>query len=194
MVVDRVAPGARLGAVGLETVEVDIGCDQAVLERVALRLGQTVAVLVDQRLTVPGEVGGRLSGAGGGVEVGAERAGRMRRAQGVAVLRLADDDVAGRQVGEDRRARERAVCARRDRGPDVLADLDVDREVGDVGRGEQEVVAEGDGRAIDLELRADHVARGAELPLLIELPVFGQIALRDGAEDSASVDHDGRVE
>ena len=59
---------------------------------------------------------------------------------------------------------------------------------------EQQVVAERDGRAVDLDLRAEQVARGAELALLVELAVLRQVALGHGAEDPAAVDHDRGVE
>ena len=48
-------------AVGDEPVEVDVGEDQLLLVGEALRLGELLAVLVDQRLAVPGEVGRRLA-------------------------------------------------------------------------------------------------------------------------------------
>ena len=47
-----------------------------------------------------------------------------------AVIRLADGDVAGGEVGEHRRAGERGERARRQRHPEVLADLEVQHEAG----------------------------------------------------------------
>ncbi len=52
-------------------------------------------------LAVPGQVGGRFACAGRGVEIGGEAAGRLRPGQQPAGLRLADGDVAGREVGQD---------------------------------------------------------------------------------------------
>ena len=63
MVVDRVAEAARARPVGDEPVEVDVGEDQLLVLGEPLRLGEQLAVLVDQRLAVPGQVGGRLARA-----------------------------------------------------------------------------------------------------------------------------------
>jgi len=53
--------------------EVDVGDDQLLLLGEPLRLGQQVAVLVDQRLPVPGEIGRRLAHTGGGVQIAGDR-------------------------------------------------------------------------------------------------------------------------
>ncbi len=194
LVVDRVSPGARLGAVGDEPIEVDVGGDQAVVLRVALGLSELIAVLIDQRLTVPGEVGSRLARPGGRVYVGAQRARRMAGAELAPILGLADKNVAGRQVGQHRRAGQSGVGARRNRRPDVLADLDVNRQVREIDGGEQQIGSERGRRAVDLDVRVDHVASRPKLALLVELAVLGQIALGHRAEDAATMDHHCGVE
>ena len=99
-----------------------VGEQKLGLGREALRLGDEVAELVDHPLPVPGEVGGALAGAGRRVDVGGDRARRLRAAEQVALVGLADGDVRGREVGEDRRAGERALGRGRGRGPEVLAE------------------------------------------------------------------------
>ena len=87
-----------------------------------------------------------------------------------------------RQVGEHRRSRQRAVGAGRDRRPQVLADLDVQHEAGQVAAREHELRPARDRAARHRHLVADQVARGAELALLVVLVVLGQIALGHDAE------------
>ena len=58
---DRVAERVRARAVGEHPVEVDVGEQQLLVVGEALGLGDQVAVLVDHRLAVPGEVGRRLA-------------------------------------------------------------------------------------------------------------------------------------
>ena len=100
-----------------DALGVDVGDAELGLEREALGLGQQVAELVDHALPVPGEVGRALAGPGGRIDVGGDGARRLRAAEQVALVGLADDDVRGRQVGEDRRAGQRARGRGRDRRP-----------------------------------------------------------------------------
>ena len=131
---------------------------------------------------------------GGGVDVGRDGARRLRLAQLAAVTGLADGDVAGRQVGEHGGAGQRAVGAGRDRRPHVLADLDEQREVGQVAAGEHEVGAERNRLTQQGQLVADEVACRPELALFVVLAVLGQIALGDHAQDPATVDDHRGVE
>jgi hypothetical protein len=194
MVVDRVPPRADVGAVCDQTVEVDVRQHQRRLVAEARALGQSLAVLVDQRLAVPGQIGGRFASPGSRVEVGAERARRMRGAERAAIVGLADGGVAGRKVGEHGRACQRPEGAGRDRRPEVLADLDVQRQVGHVTGAEQQVGAERHNRRADGDLITDRVAGRAKLALLVELAVLRQEALGHHAEDHAAVNHDRGVE
>ena len=194
MVVDRVAVAARAGAVGGDPLEVEVGEDQLLVVGEALALGQQVAVLVDQRLPVPGQVGGRLAEPGGRVHVAGDRPRRLRGAQRAAVVGLAHGDVAGRQVRQHGRPGQRAVGARRDRRPQVLADLHVERERREVAAREHQVGAERDVGVQQAQLAADRIARGPELALLVELAVLGQVALGDDAEHAAPMDHHRGVE
>ncbi len=191
---DGVSEAARAGAVGDDPAEVDVGDEQLLVVGEALGLGQRVAVLVDHRLAVPGQVGGRLSQASRGVQVGGDRPRGLRAAQAVAVVGLADGDVAGREVGQHRGPGHGAVGAGRDRRPQVFADLHVQGEVVDVATGEEQVGSARDGRAEQTHLAHGHVAGGAELALLVVLAVLGQVALGNHPEDRSPVNDHGGVE
>ena len=158
----------------------------------ALGLGEQHAVLPDHRLAVPGQVGGRLALPRGGVDVGGQAPRRRRAGQQAAVLGAADRDRAAGQVGQHRRARQRRLRAGRNRHEHVLADLDVQHEAGQVGRGEQQVGAE---RRLDVADADDAalVVAGRDLAALVELPVGRQVRLGHHAEHHAAVDDHGGV-
>jgi hypothetical protein len=118
----------------------------------------------------------------------------------VAILGAGDGDGGGREVEQDVGAGEGGAGARGDRHPHVLADLDVDRQVGQVGGAEDEVRAEGDvpvlvgaGPVRAGEHRAAGVVTAGEPALLVELAVVGQVDLGHDAEDLAAVQDDGAV-
>ena len=133
---------AHLHALVAQQVEVDVGDGELAGRREALGLGQRRAVLEDRGLAVPGEIGGGFARARRGVEIGRHAARRLRGAQQPPRLRLADRDVAGRQVGEHRRAGQRRLRAGRHRDPDVLADLGMHDQARHVLGREQQVGAE----------------------------------------------------
>ena len=151
--------------------------------------GEQHPVLPDHRLAVPGQVGGGLPFAGGGVDVGSQAARRRRSGQQAAVLGAPDRDRAARQVGQHRRTRQCGLRARRHRDEHVLADFDVQNEPRHVGGGEQQV---GSKRHLCDPADPDHtahvVARG-DLPAFVELAVRRQVRLRRHAEHPAPVDH-----
>jgi hypothetical protein len=69
-----VVEGAHPHALLAQEVEVHVRDGHPRLGREAFGLGQEQAVLEDLRLPVPGDFGGGLAGAGGGVDVGREAA------------------------------------------------------------------------------------------------------------------------
>ena len=125
-------------------VEVDIGDRRLVRHRKPFGLGQSIAVLEYRGLAVPGQVGGRLACPGRRIEISRQAAGRLRAAQQPPRLRLADGDVARREVGQHRGARQRRLAAGRVRHPDILADFGMHDEVAQIGGREQQVGAERD--------------------------------------------------
>ena len=100
-----------------QQIEIDIGQGELARGREALGLGQCGAVLEDRGLTVPGEVGGGLAGSRRGVQIGRQAARRLGRTQQPPRLRLADRDVAGRQIGEHGRTRQRGAASWAAPGP-----------------------------------------------------------------------------
>ncbi len=194
LVVGAVDVAGHPHAVGDEPVEVHVGLDQRPLAAEPLRLGEDVAVLRDQRVPVPGEIGGRLVRARAGVDVRGDGPGGVRRAELLAIARLAHGDVAARRVRHHRGAGHRRVGARRDRHPEVLADLDRHREVVEVVGGEEEVGPERHGVVEQRDGVDGGLASGAEMTLLVELAVVRQVALRDDAEHLPAVQHRGDVE
>ena len=112
----------------------------------------------------------------------------------MAVVGLADGDVARRQICQHRGAGEGPEGAWRNRRPHVFADLDADREAWQVPAGEEHVGAERHAYAGELERRADELAGGAKLALLVVLVVLRQIALGHDSEDPAAVDRHRAVE
>ena len=125
-----------------DAAEVDVGGDEGRVAREALRLGEPVAAFVDRGMPVPGEVGGRFARPGGRVDVGRDGARRLAGAEQAARLRLADGDVAGRQVDEHSAPGQRRLGGRRQRHPEVLADLDVEGHADRSRRAEDQVDAE----------------------------------------------------
>ena len=79
----------------------------------ALRFGQTVVVLVEKRVAVPGQIGGRFSRPGGGIEIGGNSFALLGSTEGPSVVVLAHDDIAGREVGQHRCSGERSESAGR---------------------------------------------------------------------------------
>ena len=130
---------------------------------------------------------------GGGVDVAGDRAAGMRLAEHAPPVGLADGDVARRQVGHDGRAGHGGEARGRDRRPHVLADLDVQRQMGEVLAVEQQLGAERDRGPAELDLGGHGVPGGAELALLVVLAVLREVALGDDAEDPAAVQDDRRV-
>ncbi len=177
-----------------QAVEIEIGEKEPGSFRKALALGQEFGVLVDQRVSVPGEIRGRLARSGRGVEICRDAAAGLRGAQQPPVVRLADGGVAGGEIDQDRGAGERCIGAGRDRHPKVFADLDMDREAVMVGRGEDQIPAERHLVAPDRDGTGDGGITGGELPLLVELAVVRQICLRHHAENAAAVNDKGAVE
>ncbi len=193
MAPDRLAEAVLAHAVLRDPVEIDVRGDELRAVGEAVRLGEQRPVLVDEPVAVPGEIGGRFAEAGGAVEIRGEAARRLVRAELAPVAVLADDDVRRREVQQHGRARERRVRRRRDRRPQVLADLGVEGEERLVLELEHEARAERDvllAEEIDRGARR-HVA-GRELPQLVELAVVRQIGLRRHAEDAPAV-HDHRA-
>ena len=175
-------------------IEVDVRGDESAGQREALRLGEALAVLVDERLAVPGEIRGRFAGPCGRVQVGGDALRRLCGADQAAIVGLADGDVAGGEIGEHRCAGERGERGRRQRHPQVLADLGVQHEALEIPCREQQARTEGHVLAGDPHRAGCDLCRGCEVPLLVKLTVVGQVALRHRAQHAATLQHERAVE
>src|SRR4029450_9925718 len=102
-------------------------------------------------------------------------------------VRLADGDVARREVGQDDGARERSEVARWSRSPEVFTQLDVHHESLDVVGREQKIDTEGSDLAGDGDRGVRNAAAGSEPSLLVKLAVVGQKGLRDHTEHAAAM-------
>ena len=194
VLLDRVAERVQAHALARDALEVDVGADEVRADNEPLRFGEQVAALVDQRLAVPAEVGRRFAEPGRRVQVGGEAARRLHADEAVPVVGLADRDVRCRQVDQHRRAGERGIARRRDRHPDVLADLAGDLQERQVGRLEDQVGAEGHVGVEQAHRGRHRGVAGLELARLVELAVVRQVGLRHDAEDAAVADHRRAIE
>ena len=190
----RLAEGVLPHPLARDALEVDISGEQVRAVDEALRLREQLSALVDQRLAIPGEIGARLADAGRGVEIGRLATRRLLGDELVPVVGLADRDVGGREVDQHRRAGQCGEGRRRNRHPEVLADLGMQSQQRHVAGLEDQVVAERNARAEQHDVARDRVVGRGELAGLVELAVVGQIGLRQHAEHLAPAQHDGAVE
>ena len=141
---------------------VDVGERERPRQAEARGLGEDLAAFGDDPLPVPGEIGGRLAEAGGAVHLHRQVLRRRAAHQLVAVVALRDRDVRRRKVREHRRARERGERPRRDRHPEILANVAVQDEPRQVRRADEDVGAERDARAEEVDRVAARLGRGTE--------------------------------
>ena len=141
-------------------------------------LRQQGAVFRDQVVAGEHHVGGRLSLAGVGVHIAAHQPGGLARHQGAAVVRLPHQLIGGGEVQNHSRALPGQLHGGGRRSPQVLADLHPDHQVwhGVAGEGLVRTKAHMLSAQLDPML---HAMAGGEPPLLIKLPVIGQISLGD---------------
>ena len=180
-------------AFGQKAADVDVGENEFRLVGKARRLCEQRAILMDHRLAVPGEVSGRLALPCGRIDIGRKAARRMRRAKRLPEVGLADDGVRRREVDEHRGACERGARGRRDRNPNVLANLHMDREPREIARLDEDVGAKGRDLARDRNLFAGNVPARGEMPLLVKLAVVRQIDFRRDGQNPPAQDRDGAV-
>ena len=110
-------------------------------------------------------------------------------------IRLSDRDVGGRQIEQYRRAGECCIRRRRNRDPQVLANFNMKREVGNFLASKHDVASEGDpALATEIDLSLRRRAAGRELPDFVKFPVSGQVRLRHNAEDTTARNHCGTIE
>src|SRR5882724_7213415 len=145
-------------------------------------------------MAVPRQICRRFARTSRRIEVSRDALARLGRTQLATIFSLADGDIAGREIREYGRTRQRGIGARRNRRPDILTNLDVQPEPFKVLRLENQVVPEGDAFSEKRNFAADGMPSRSELALLIEFAVIWQIGFRDETEDRAAIDHHGAVE
>ena len=175
-------------------LDVYVADDHLGVEVEALRLGQDDAILRDQRVPGPHQIGGRFAGTGPRVEVGCEATRRLLAHQVAAIFDLTQQFVAGRAIEEEGRAGQGHVAAGWVHGPQILANLDADDQVGEISRGEEQIVPDGDLLAVDLDAITRHQVAGGEPAFLVEFVGGRQIGLGDEAEHASAGDEGRAVE
>ena len=117
----------------------------------------------------------------------------MGGAKRLAMIRFADDRIAGGKIEQHGRPRQRGARRRRDGNPKVFANLGVEREVRDILRDEQNIGAKRRPAARDKNLLIrDEGARG-EMAALVEFAVIGQVGFRRHGEDLAAQNEDRAI-
>lgn len=177
-----------------QAVEVQLRAHELRLAPEPLRFGQDVAVLGDQRMPVPGQVGGGFAVASGGIQVAAEAARGLTGYQLAPVAGLADGHVRSRQVRDHRGAGERSERGRRHWHPHVLADLHVQYQPRlPLGLEEQPTPEGHSGLPAQVDVIAQRRVTGGELARLVELPIVGQEGLGCHAQNPTAMDHRAAV-
>ena len=130
--------------------------------------------------------------AGVGVEIRAQQPRRLLAHERAAVVGFADRLVAGREVCDHGRARERVVRARRQRSPQILAHLGREAKLRHLRAAKQQLRAERHllpGKA----QRAHAGGCGVELPLFVKLAVVRQVRFRHQTQQLPVADDGGAV-
>ena len=160
----------------------------------AFRLSQQFIIFINQGVAIPCQISRRFSRAGGRVHVSSNAFARLGGTQVAAIFGFANGDIAGREIRQDSCPGEGGVGARRNRRPNIFANLYMQPESLDVLRLENQAIPERDVLSQKKNFAADGISAGGELALLVELTIIGQIGFRHEAQDTASVDHHAAVE
>ncbi len=188
-----IAEGVGAHALLTDAAEIDIGDRDLRAGAEPLGFGQVLADLEDAGLAVPGEIGRRLAGTGRGIGIGGDAARRLRGAQEAPHLRLADDDIAGRQVEQYLGAGRRASRARRRRHPQILANLDMKRETSRAAGGKQQIDAERRHVPGHRDRAVAHALARGEMAPLVEFAVVRQEHLRHHPEQLPAMDDEAAI-
>src|SRR5262249_11397061 len=133
-------------------------------------------------------------GAGAGIEVGAEAACRLLSDELAAIRCLAEDLVAARGIEQNGGTGQCQIAARWDDRPQVLANFNADDPAGHTGRREEQVGAERNPHAADLDTLGRALTRGGKPALLVVLVGRGDIGLRYEAKQGPLSDERRAVE
>ena len=192
--VDRIGERCLPRALHAQALGVDVRDDELPVAPETLSLGQEHAVLRHHQVAVENEVGRRLVHAGVGVDVAGQGAARLLTHQLPAVVGLRHEHRRRGGVEKNRGPGHRMDRARRDRGPEVLADLHSQRHPRLFRHLEKKVDPEGHGLAGEPDVALPRLSRRREPSLLVVLPVAGQVGLGNHTQQLAALEHGGRVE
>jgi hypothetical protein len=181
-------------ALDAQALQVDVARHEVAVALEALALREQHAVLRDHQVPAEHDVGRRLVDAGVGVHVRGERPARLLAYELAAILGFPHEVVRRRRVQDHRRPRHGVARARRDRRPEVLADLDGERHARLVAQLEQQVGPEGSGLPREPHVCFARLARGREPALLVVLLVARQKRLGHDAQDAPALQHGRGVE
>ena len=184
--------GVHPAALGHQLFHINLTDGQA---RGEAPLRQQDAVFRDHVVAGKHQVRGGLALSGVGVHIAAHQPAGLAGHQGPAVGGLAHGLIGGGQVQNDGGTLPGQHGGGRLRGPQVLTDLHTDHQTVQPGAGKNPVAAE-----IDLLAAEGHIvvhtveaAGGRKPPLLVKLPVIGQIGLGHQAQNLSFLYNSGAV-
>ena len=155
-------------------------------------LGQNGTVFRHDVVAGKHQIGGGFALTGVGVHIAAHQPSALAGHQAPAVGRLTCQLIGGGQVQDQGGARPGQVDGGGLGGPQILADLHADHQIGHIVAGKQVAVRQGD----ILPAQGNgglHPGPGGKPPLLIELPVVGQIGLGYQAQNLSALYHSSAI-
>ena len=169
--------------------KIQLRAGASVAEGAAFRQQRTV--FADEIVRGKDHVGGGFAVAGVGIEIGAQEPRGLLRDELTAIFGLSGGLVAGGKIHNDGRAGQCVRRARRQRRPEILADLRRQHEFRHGAAAEQQLRAEQ--RLLPGEADAPDAGwRGGEVAALIEFAVVRNVGFRNEAEQPPAAD-DGRA-
>ena len=195
MIVNRLGEGVLAHAILGQAVQVDIAGDEVRTIEKSLAFRHKRAVFVDQRLPIPGEVGGGFALTGRAVDVCRQAAAGLIGDKQAPIARFCHGDIGRGDVDEDSRSGHRGIRGRRNGNPQVFANLHEECEQWLVLGLEKQPIAEGN---VALAAQIDRVPEAMvgrrELAQLVEFPIIRQISLGDQAKNASLAHHRGAIE
>lgn len=169
--------GSEVHAVAAESLDVHVGHDKLRAAGPAAVFSKHRAVLGHEELCVEDKVGGALSEARGGIDIGAETACALAPDEVAEVSELADQVVAGAEIHHHFRPGEGRARRRRHGSPQVLADFRADEHSG--GKPDEDIRSERHGAPFggipEVDRSEIRVGRGIPPAALVELIIVRDI-------------------
>ena len=176
--------GGHLSPLRGQPVHINIPVNCLVLKAAGLR--QKRSVLRNQIVAAEYQIRGGFSFPGGGVQIAADKTGRLSRHQISPIRILSCDFIPRRQVHNHGSSRHGMFHAGRSRHPEILADLRRHHKPGHLEAGKQNPRAKGNLLPSQFHHPHPAVCRG-KLPGLIVFRIVGQIHLRNQTQNFSPV-------